>query len=269
METKVIIFVMFIFRKPYSYNTSLYDFLATLTPLLYNDTGNLSQMVNDFNKFVILRTNDSDDEPRTKVCSKGSLEDTFQHEFVQSMVFWTEGIFQSIVGIIGIVSNIVAIPILCRPSMKSIFNKLLICLLILHTIYICGVISMEIIWPWLNNGTHIISDLWLTILFSYVLHPLQPLMLYSSTFITMLMARQRCLAIRHPIEYRNSNLTVNPWVPAMKSLSVVLVTATVLTFPLFFESSVETKTFGTVQEINKTHFQYVSSIVQLQCVEYT
>ena len=194
------------------------------------------------------------------MCGEDDLEDNLQKELIQNVLFWTESVFQIMVGVFGIFSNLVAIPILCCSSMKSIFNKLLICLLLLHTIYICGVLSTVIIWQRLENGAQGISNVCLSILFYYVLYPLPSLMLYSSTFITMLMARQRYLAIRHPIQYRNSNLTINPWVPAIKSLSLVLTAALLLTIPLFLEISINSEEVGGVKG-NATHFQYVSIVL--------
>jgi hypothetical protein len=219
------------------------------------------QMRKDFYDYALQLDSpqNSSTPPNTKMCSEDSLEDNQQHEIIKNVLFWIEGVFQIIVGVIGIVSNLVAIPILCSPSMKSIFNKLLICLLILHTIYICGVISKGMIWQRLDNDENRKSEVWSTIVFSYV-YPLPELMLYSSTFITMLMARQRYLAIRHPIEYRNSNLTTNPWVPAIKSLILVLTAALLLTFPLFLETSLKSEVSSSF-ETNATHFQYVSSVI--------
>ena len=178
---------------------------------------------------------------------------------IDSARFWLEGVFQFIVGSIGIFSNLLAIPILCGRGMQSIFNKLLICLLILHTVYIFSSLVAEAMWqPWENDNPQDSTPFWLIILFSFVLHPLKQLMLFSSIFITILMAKQRYMAIRHPIQYRNTIQSENPWRSAMKSLAIVLTTAGVFTFPLFFETSVESYQVGGVVRINASHFQYVS-----------
>jgi len=142
-----------------------------------------------------------------------------------------EGVCQFILGTIGIISNLLAIPILCHKRMNTIFSKLLICLLVLHTVYLGCVLVMELMWPSWNDNPQRISESWFIFIFSYGLYPLKQLMHYSSTFFTTLMARQRFLAIRHPIEYRNSTLTINPWVSVMKSLSFVIVTGALFTFP--------------------------------------
>ena len=180
-------------------------------------------------------------------------------EQIQTFSYWIEGVCQFVLGGFGIVSNLVAIPILCNKRLNNIFSKLLICLLMLHTIYIVCVLLTEMMWPTWDKDYQGISESWFIFVFSYVLHPLRRLMRYSSTFFTTLMARQRFLAIRHPIEYRNSTLTTNPWKSVMKSLLLVIVTGAFFTFPLFLETSVEELEVKTL-EFNSTHFKLVSIV---------
>ena len=74
------------------------------------------------------------------------------------------------------------------------------------------------------------------------------------------MARQRYLAIRHPVEYRNFTQSTNPWKAALKYLIAVLITATLLAFPLYFETQIiRTEKGAHIFGINSTHFQYVST----------
>ena len=173
-----------------------------------------------------------------------------------------EGVLQFTVGIIGIISNMLAIPILCGRSMKSMFNKLLICLLTLHTIYILSSLFTVVIWPpWKTNEDDKVqssSSLWFIILFRFALHPLNQFVLFSSIFITVLMARQRYLAIRHPIEYRNLNQNGNPWISTIKNLIGVLITSGMFTWSIFLETDVELiEEEPQIIDINATHFQFV------------
>lgn len=173
-----------------------------------------------------------------------------------------ESTFQIIVGIIGVISNLLAIPILCGKGMRSVFNKLLICLLILHTIYIFCSILYETFWSeWEKDDQQNAFTLLFIILFSYVLHPLKQFMLFSSIFITILMARQRYLAIRHPVEYHNSLQSSNPWRVALSNLLAVLIAAALLTFPLYLETKILHQEKADIININSTHFQYVSIVV--------
>ena len=189
--------------------------------------------------------------------------DISQIDQIQAFSFWIEGICQFTVGIVGIISNLLSIPILSSAGMKSIFNKLLICLLVFHTVYIvCVLLTETFMWKASNDNTNSqsISVSWFIISYSFVLHPLQQLMRISATFFTILMARQRYLAIRHPVEYRNANLTVNPWIPVTKTLMLVLAMASLITFPLYFETSVKRSEIRRLQDVNDTHSKYVSTL---------
>lgn len=192
------------------------------------------------------------DDTERNVCKDDAIDES-QKETIGNISFWLQGIFKFIIGIIGVISNLAAIPTLCHQSMKSIFNKLLISLLVLHTIYLLAVIFTQMMWPdWENHPKD-----WFIVLFIFVLKPLQPLMLYSTTFITILLARQRYLAIRHPIEYRNSTIAVNPCIYATKSLVFVLIASGLFALPIFFETSLGYTVVGAMEDINTTHFQYV------------
>ena len=273
--------MVLIFRKPHSYNDSYSSLLRELLPLMYkgNDTIG-SDAEEDWNQWVLKENfvpgtspaNESDVESKKSCFPSLAWDWTFQTcepnssdvaniEFLKT-VNELDKVIQLTIGIIGITSNLIAIPILCNKSMKSVFNKLLICLLILHTIYIFCSVLTENLWPeWeKDDQSQIFSDSFI-ILFPFILHPLKQFMLFSSIFITVLMARQRYLAIRHPVEYRNYIQSTNPWKAALKCLVAVLITAALLTFPLYFETTIQDVEKGPPQiiDINSTHFQYVST----------
>ena len=190
-----------------------------------------------------------------------SIEEVVSPDHIQVLLnvhLWFEGVFQITVGIIGIISNLLAIPVLCGRCMKSIFNKLLICLLILHTFYIISSLLTVAIWPPWKINEDDTNPLWSITLFRFVLRPLNHLMLFSSIFITVLMARQRYLAIRHPIEYRNINQNGNQWIPASKNLFGVLIIAGMFTWSIFLETDVDfIQGAPEIIDINTTHFQFV------------
>ena len=218
--------------------------------MIYNHSNSWEQL-NDLNEYLKYSPNlvnktelayESLPSSNTQMCFESGL-DALELEKIEDVSFWMEGVFQLTIGFIGITSNLAAIPILCVNAMKSIFNKLLICLLLIHTVYLFGVLLMGIMWPEWKSNDKKLTEFWFIVLFSFVVYPLQQLMLYSSTFITTLMARQRYLAIRHPIEYRNSTIGTNPWIPAMKNLILVLSLSGVLCIPMFLETSIKHNEF--------------------------
>ena len=263
--------IFYFFRHPQEYIISYRELGEFLIPMLYKQHG--EQLVReDLNRLPTNAFQNNAAETTTVLQSETLLgTDNAMHwqclEYNLSMVqieqihgfsFWIEGVSQFTLGAIGILLNLLAIPVLCRMRINSIFNKLLICLLILHTVYISCILLIQSMWPAWDDDPQNISETWFILSFSYVLRPLQKTMRYSSTFFTTLMARQRCLAIKHPIEYRNSTLTINHWVYVIKSLILVLLAAIAFTFPLYLETSVENTEVGKVHELNNTHFKYVS-----------
>ena len=229
-----------VFRQPNSHTDQFTDLLGELIPLMYPnvlDNSTVSREYHtDWNAFTnstihpspapqpqTILNNETNETIGTTIVPpirdiganllcKHSLNEEASPEHMQALIrllVMLEGVLQFTVGIIGIISNLLAIPVLCGSCMKSIFNKLLICLLILHTIYIISSLVTVVIWPpWNTNEDNTLlssTPLLFITLFRFVLRPLNHMMLFSSIFITVLMARQRYLAIRHPIEYRNVN----------------------------------------------------------------
>ena len=276
----------YIYSKPQANDASWEDFTRTIHAVMYkNQNDSLSNFQLDWSQFLqhfkqtitqpqnttydSNRNNITPETRNTPFCSDTQMrlcdeidQNTFSSDDIQtrlSVSFWFDGILQFVVGSIGIVFNLMAIPILCGLVMKSIFNKLLICLLALHTAYICIGIITDAIWPpWMTEDSPAASSTWFILLFSFVLHPLKQFLLFSSIFITVLMSRQRYIAIRHPIEYRNSNQRINPWAPALRSLVAVMSLSALLTSPIFIETKVIPFENGAFVDINATHFQYVS-----------
>ena len=185
----------------------------------------------------------------------------FQREELENLQFWFDGICQFVIGFIGILSNLLATLILLRSRMtESIFNKFLACLLILHSIYIACELLIEAIHPSWNHNAEQIAKIAFSSYIYYVLQPVGKLMLYSSTFFTALMARQRYLASCKPVQYRQLILTQNHQTHLIKNLAIVLVSSALFTFPIYLETSIEDRETGRLHELNATHFKYVSSI---------
>ena len=183
-------------------------------------------------------------------------------EQLKTFSFWVEGIVQCSLGLVGIISNLVAILVLSNSKMKTVFNKLLICLMCIHTVFISVVILNEMMWPTWDDKPTYLSGAFFMYLLTYILDPLQQILRYSSIFITAVMARHRFLSLRHPIAYRNSIKSLNPWKSAVRILILVVVVSLILTAPLVFETAVENTSIDSLHGLNQTHFKYVSIIKQ-------
>ena len=232
--------------------------MSTLLPLVYSTSPD-HEYEEDAKELYEFDFNNTSNQQSVKqlandafLCIRKGNIAPYERE-IESSSFWIEGVLQFIVGFLGIVANLTALPILCGPRLRSVFNRLLASLLVLHIMYIILTLLMYIGQSEIESS----SSGWFAILFVYVLYPLRPIFLHSTTIITILLSRQRYCAIRHPIEYRNSERTTNPSIPAAKSLLCAILTTAIFLCPRFFETSIEELNVERTNEFNATHFKYV------------
>ena len=169
--------------------------------------------------------------------------------------------FQLIIGTIGIASNLLAMSTFCNKSMKSAINKLKLCLLALHIIYIFCSILYETLRPgWEYDHQAETLNFSYSILFFFIIHPIKKFILFSSIFTTVLMVRQRYLAMRPRAECREFIPSTNPWNASLKYFIAIFITAALLTFPMYGETQfMKIEKDAQIISVNSTHFQCVST----------
>lgn len=70
-----------------------------------------------------------------------------EHDIDQEMVyhraaFWLEGVGQIIIGVVGIVGNCMAVPVLVSKRLNSIFNRILVFLTVFDNAFIfCSIME--------------------------------------------------------------------------------------------------------------------------------
>ena len=122
------------------------------------------------------------DAEQRRECNLSQLSPK-QDSTLKSVSFCLEGVVQAVVGVAGIVGNIVAMKIFLsgRNKFNTIFYRLLLCLLLSQTCFIS-----------LSLFTFLIlykkTNFYFNLVFSNGLYPLPPLMLHISTILTVLMA---------------------------------------------------------------------------------
>ncbi len=119
-----------------------------------------------------------------------------QAAVVRRVAFATDVVAQSVIGTIGTMANVAAATVLAtsRRRLRSPFNFTLACLLLVHSAYIADTLALE---AYKAKRRHVTAVFGL--IFARLLHPLKPGLQHAATFITMVMARERYLAIRSPI----------------------------------------------------------------------
>ena len=144
--------------------------------------------------------------------------------------YWTEYVIQYMIGVIGIVSNTIAIPVLCSREMKNIFNCLLMCLAVLDNLLIMCQMSearrkMTNSFMYLEGAYNEAHEH----AFVFFLYQFHSFVLCASLYITISLAIERYRAVCNPVEHHINTQGTNPW----KKMSISYVLPVVLVSSLF------------------------------------
>lgn len=169
------------------------DFLNTT---ILVDIANSSLICNDTTEFYNVSSRNHSGFPRDP-CKNMELENTDLFEF------WSNGILLNVVGVLGILGNILSMIILSRPQMRSSINYLLIGLarcdtvLILTSILLFGV-------PAIYPYTGFLRYYYLRVLpeISRVVYPLAMSAQTASVYLTLTVTLERYVAVCHPLRAR-------------------------------------------------------------------
>lgn len=159
-----------------------------------------------------------------------SLDNDDDLALMSTISFWTEGIFEILICIVGLVGNCTTIPILLSAKMSSIFNRLLVFLTIFDNVFIlCCILEAfrKYIYP---TEVH-------QIIFIYFLFQVQNIALTCSIYATVVLATERFMAVSKPVEYHimvNAS-GANPWKRVLAYMLPTIAFGILLNFPKFFE----------------------------------
>ena len=156
---------------------------------------------------------------------------------VKELTFWVGGVFNSSIGIIGFLINLVsAYVLLTNPFLQNTFNKLLSNLLIIDN-FCLFFILVEIISKKFSKIHN--SNLY-NLLYPYLFHPFRNISLTSSIFMTIAIAHERYRAIRFPlVHHQTRNSSGSRRILLLKYTAIVLLLATLINIPKFFEAELK------------------------------
>lgn len=157
--------------------------------------------MNDFNDTVLGITNSSDDGIGNTTNNDTCPEQYSPNE--NAFEFWISGIVLNIVGIVGILGNILSMVILSRPQMRSSINYLLIGLARCDTILILTsmlLFGFRSIYPYTGYLFH----------YNYIIYPqiapfVFPIAMAAQTasiYLTLMVSLERYVAVCHPLRAR-------------------------------------------------------------------
>ena len=126
------------------------------------------------------------------------------------------------VAVLGILGNIATAVILMQRHMRNKFNQLLVALAFFDSILLLTILAYSIV---------CVSKEACMIGFPYILWPMRCFAIISSTFMTVVIAAERFMAVCHPLKYNKPNKHHH----VLKYISAVTILALIFTTPKFLE----------------------------------
>ena len=156
-------------------------------------------------------------------CLYSPLKHGYETEY-----FWISGVILVIIGIFGLLGNVMTITVLCQPQMRGrLFYSLLLALACYDTLFI---LSYGVSVSYKSVACYPLNNL-----VDYLAYPFLNMGLLGSIYMTVAISMERYLGICHP----NSHLSRKAW---MFILPVILISMG-YTFPKFFERKWSNGTF--------------------------
>ena len=162
----------------------------------------------------------------TNYSCSGSTDD--QLAFFAVYNFWSGGVVNAIICLVGLAGNTISIPVLMSKAMDSVFNRLLVFLAIFDNLYL--LLSLADCFR-RHLGTVLIHKY----AYGLALYGLHNAVMTCSIYMTVVLAFERHLAVSKPIEYHNAVHSEKRWVRLTRYVLPVVVCSVGFNLPKFFE----------------------------------
>ena len=202
------------------------------SPILSNVTLKAtSELALSMNESLILSYNQS-------VCV--DLSD-WEWEIHYQFRWWLEGIGILLVGMVGIIFNMIAISVLQTKEMVVIrFNNLVVCLAIADNIFLLTSIFYHI---GHSFGFQIQQSYVHQRLFASVVYPWRAISMCCSTYITVALALDRYNAVANPAKYKASMRSItHPIIKILHCTMPIICVSILFNIPRFFDLSIKEHT---------------------------
>ena len=162
-----------------------------------------------------------------------------QVKFYGIYAWWLAGIGSLSISTMGIILNTITICILCGKSMRSsFFNRLLVCLAIVDSLFLATAVSDAIGMQLVNSS----SSQYLYIIV-HLLYPARGMLICSSIYMTVGLACERYNSISKPHIHRNVQNTDGTCHRLLLYIAPVILLSVIYSIPSFFDLEV-TKIFS-------------------------
>ena len=170
-------------------------------------------------------------ENETVTECEGELSDT-QRQAIDALSWWLDVVAYLVMGLIGMMLNMIAMKILLSPIMwNNFFNRLLMFLSAFDSVFIlCGLVELFRRWQHSSFQQY---------LFTNIVYPVRSMAMCSSIYTTMVLTLERYQAITSPIKYRNRGVSLSLGKRLFVYVVPVMLFSFVYYFPKFFDLYVE------------------------------
>ena len=183
------------------------------------------------------------------LCDDKNLSD-WEWEVHHQLIWWLEGMGILLVGLIGVIFNIIAIHVLMSQEMVSIrFNNLVVCLAVVDNFFLLTSIFYHIGYSF---GFPFQTSYWHQWIFAFFVYPWRAISMLCSTYITVALAFDRYQAVSNPSKYKASMRSqTSPLKCILRSTLPILCASILFNIPRFFDLRIQLQ--GNVDEGNSTN----------------
>ena len=174
-----------------------------------------------------------------------------QKQFFDDYIWWVETAGNLVFGMIGAFLNIITIIVLSSSTMlNNFFNRLLISLAVFDTLYL----SCEISEVFRHRHNTFIQQQ----IFVYFTYPMRNIFMFSSVYMTMMLAFERYQAITNPVTYRIKMVGTSMNSQLISNVTPGLLFSVVYYIPKFLDLTVGEDTKCTFNNVTKTFIENAS-----------
>ena len=181
-----------------------------------------------------------------------------QVAFFRSFSWWMETFFYLLVGIVGLMLNLIAMWILLTPTLwNNIFNRLLMFLAATDSAFIvCGI--LEIFRKWMEWSIQ-------QYLFVKFLYPFRSMAMCCSIYATVVLTLERYQAITSPIQHKNRGTSVTLGKRLLIYVLPVMLFSFAYYIPKFFDLDVKEVTKCQANTSDASNITTLDTIASSNC----
>ena len=164
------------------------------------------------------------------------ISNTTKAEQIQTIAWWFDSVLHPTICVVGMISNLISIPVLLSHHLTNVFYRTLAFLAIFDFLFIiCDLLeSIRRGYPYHECDSIPYYQTIHLLLFPKFLRPLQSISMMASIYATIVVALGRYLAVSKPISTMVNN-SKGSWKTVMKYVLPVISFSIIFKLPIFFE----------------------------------